>query len=553
MTTEAVKIGLNVCEPRCEALYASGIYEPLVVNEQVLTAIRFVELHPGEESDPVKCEIIQNVPLVSLNSQGENVNFADHEQPGFASRSEMRHFSALSYCRSASNDASDETDVIIIHGLEFSLHRNLVDAMRLMRRQLDPETSRHLVWIDQLCINQTDPTESAQQVTLMREIYGQADMVFASLGPDEEQYGEKAAQFLWFWNSRHLELSEHGQGLSFALDRRREELYRDAQRYEDPDSDDHKSLSWLCNHKWFNDGWNLQPFLLARELRFIGEEFAFGAEEFIRGLVLLIWLDSGSGNEYRMPVGPFLNLLRFVAARWTPDLVPYMDTRSAPKTPFSPIPLHLALPIAAGTKCADPRDNIYSVLCLLDRSLYQLQPRYSAEHTPRHTFIDATRALIDRFGDLDIIVGATLKPGNVQNLPSWAPDYSQSLVKPSFARHWNPETEAGVDPEIVPRPEIIERADGESESVVLRCTVMVLDESILPGGVQTYHPSGESQESDRAVLPARCGTPVILRHVRGRTYRLLGPGTSKNLDVDEFQRRMLSDSECPWVFRVDIV
>lgn len=552
MTTDA-KMGLNICEPRCEALYASGIYEPLITNEQVLTTIRLVALHPGENSDRVQCEIVHNVPLVSLNSQGEQVDFAEHEQPDFASQFEVRNFSALSYCRSACSNDNDETDVVIINGLEFSLNRSLVEAMRLMRERLDSETSTHLVWVDQLCINQTDPAESAQQVTLMRDIYGQADTVFACLGPDEEGYGAKAAGSLWFWNSRQLELSEHGQGLSYALGRRRDELYRDAQGYEDPSSDDHKSLSWLCSHKWFNECWNLQPFLLAQDLRFLSENFSFQAEEFIRSLVLLTWLDSGSENEYLMPVIPFLNLLRFAAARWTPDLVPYMNTGSAPKTPFAPIPLHLALPLAAGKKCVDPRDNIYSILCLLDQSLYRIQPSYSAEDIPKRAFIDATKALIGRFGDLDIIVPASRKSGNVQDLPSWTPDYSQLLTRPTFARLWDPETEAGADPEIVPRPQFIERDEGESRVEVLRCTVMVLDESILPGGVTTSHSYGPPLESDRAVLPARCGTAVLLRHVRGRTYRLLSPATSENLDVNDFQRKMLSDSECPWVFSVDII
>lgn len=44
-------------------------------------------------------------------------------------------------------------------------------------------------WIDAICINQQDDAEKSTQVQAMRDVYDQAKLVIAWLGPSEE-YGE---------------------------------------------------------------------------------------------------------------------------------------------------------------------------------------------------------------------------------------------------------------------------------------------------------------------------------------------------------------------------
>lgn len=550
------RVGLTVCQPRCEALYNSGIYEPLVTNERVLSAIRLLVLLPGIDAEPIKCEMIQNVPLVSLNSQDEQTPFAQHEQPDLPSELDGREFFALSYCRTTTSDASSDTDVINIQGVDFDVSRNLVDAMLQARGHLSRTGSAPIVWVDQLCINQSDAAESAQQVTLMKEIYGQAKSTIACLGPDEDGYAANAAGYLWFFHSRHIELADHENGLSFALNESRERLNQDySWTFEDTDKDDHKSLRWLCAHKWFKDAWNLQPLLLAREINFICERNEFSAEVLFRALVLLTWLDTGSGNEFRMPISrDFFNLQRFAVARWTPDLVSYMNTGLAPKTPFSPILWQLALPLVASTNVADPRDRVYSIVNLTDKSQHSLEPAYSAADTPRRAFSQATAALIEQSGTLDIVLSALANPSGPFDLPSWVPNFNHPLGRHDFARSWNPSTESTSTegPPLIPLPTFAAETDTPHDMAVLECTVMVMDDSITPAGMK-FSVSAELLENDRIVLIARCGTPVALRHVTGRTYRLLCPAQTEGLDVDAFQSRMLGFPDCPWVFRVRIV
>ncbi len=59
------------------------------------------------------------------------------------------------------------THSVILNGEKTAVTLNLHDALRRLRRRL---RSRHL-WVDALCINQTDDREKSHQVNLMKEIY----------------------------------------------------------------------------------------------------------------------------------------------------------------------------------------------------------------------------------------------------------------------------------------------------------------------------------------------------------------------------------------------
>ncbi|KNG49330.1 HET-domain-containing protein [Stemphylium lycopersici] len=70
---------------------------------------------------------------------------------------------------------------------EMQFTRNLDEALRHVRKEHEPR----LVWIDALCINQSDDTEKGFQVAMMGEIYRLADCVIAWLGPEGD--GSEAA------------------------------------------------------------------------------------------------------------------------------------------------------------------------------------------------------------------------------------------------------------------------------------------------------------------------------------------------------------------------
>ena len=64
----------------------------------------------------------------------------------------------------------------------FEATESLVDALKALRRK----RRNRVLWIDVVCINQREPDEKNQQVSMMSEIYGQARNVCVWLGKEDE-------------------------------------------------------------------------------------------------------------------------------------------------------------------------------------------------------------------------------------------------------------------------------------------------------------------------------------------------------------------------------
>ncbi|KAG7284200.1 hypothetical protein NEMBOFW57_010563 [Staphylotrichum longicolle] len=101
--------------------------------------IRILNLLPGQGEAEIKCTV-RVVPL-----------------------SAAREYEALSYVWGEPSGSIP----IQVQNHEVKVTRNLHAALRRLR---NPTASR-AIWIDQLCINQWDDTEKAEQVKLMRDIY----------------------------------------------------------------------------------------------------------------------------------------------------------------------------------------------------------------------------------------------------------------------------------------------------------------------------------------------------------------------------------------------
>ncbi|KAF2736266.1 heterokaryon incompatibility protein, partial [Polyplosphaeria fusca] len=84
-------------------------------------------------------------------------------------------FEALSY---AWGDASDKR-IILLGNCSVRVTSNLFNAIMALRPLKEPS----IIWIDSLCINQSDTNEKSWQVGLMSDIYQQAQKVIAWLGP----------------------------------------------------------------------------------------------------------------------------------------------------------------------------------------------------------------------------------------------------------------------------------------------------------------------------------------------------------------------------------
>ncbi|PVH72238.1 hypothetical protein DL98DRAFT_660192, partial [Cadophora sp. DSE1049] len=120
------------------------------------TSFRVLELLPGEECDPVSCLLLHvgwSTPL---------------------------QYEAIPY---AWGDASDP-EPIICQGRELKVTRNLHNGLCHFRFR---DRSR-ILWVDAICINQSDIPERSSQVTQMLRIYQTAKAVLVWLGPDSQEH-----------------------------------------------------------------------------------------------------------------------------------------------------------------------------------------------------------------------------------------------------------------------------------------------------------------------------------------------------------------------------
>ncbi|KAF2084285.1 hypothetical protein K490DRAFT_1867, partial [Saccharata proteae CBS 121410] len=125
-------------------------YEQLSCNDST----RLLTIYPGSWESPLRCSLTET-PF-----------------------SENAVYTALSYTW-----GSQVTDVLLdCDGKILYITRNLANALRRIRS----ERIAYAFWIDAVCINQSDPLERSQQVSLMKRIYESAADVLVWLGEEAE-------------------------------------------------------------------------------------------------------------------------------------------------------------------------------------------------------------------------------------------------------------------------------------------------------------------------------------------------------------------------------
>jgi hypothetical protein len=119
--------------------------------------LRLLTVHAGGVSEPIRCTL----RTVSL-----------HDKP---------FYDALSYTWGD----SAATESIEVDGYEIQVTANLEQALRHLRDTEDDLT----LWVDAVCINQSDTSEKSQQVAFMGQIYRECAQVRIWLGCDSSKCG----------------------------------------------------------------------------------------------------------------------------------------------------------------------------------------------------------------------------------------------------------------------------------------------------------------------------------------------------------------------------
>ena len=191
-------------------------WDPKIYGSLSTDGFRLVEIRAGKPPSPLE---------ISIST--ENLN-------------EAPKYSALSY---AVGQNQKPIKINLRHGRvlhDYEIAENLHTALMHLRRS----NTDILLWVDALCISQTDRKERAQQIQCMSQIFSAADNVCIWLGPSEGDSGKDRAMRL---AKQVLDL--HNLDI----------LIADPER-----SDDFWALANLTASTWFSRRWCVQEMLMAK-------------------------------------------------------------------------------------------------------------------------------------------------------------------------------------------------------------------------------------------------------------------------------------------------
>lgn len=248
-------------------------------------------------------------------------------------------YDAISYAWGAPTYSS----TIVVNGRVMGVTTNLFDALILLSTR---ELLTRAIWIDAVCINQADSLERGQQVSLMEQIYRQADTVHICLGNGTSQSPETIDSLTDLASGTHANTLIAARQLTNA----------------------HLRDLFIC--PWWTRVWVLQEAVLARNpiAHWGSTTVSFPrlmlAANVARDAKLNGLFDAEHETKEDQP------------SEWldTFDWAVYSFTTLKNKT----VTPEMVLSVSSNLETADHRDRIYGVLALLP-SLPSVKPDYTLQ------------------------------------------------------------------------------------------------------------------------------------------------------------------------------
>ena len=277
---------------------------------------------------------------------------------------------------------------------------NLWEALRRYRDEDETIT----LWVDAVCIDQTNIQERAQQVVLMRSIYSESKRVLIWLGL-ESPSDRSAFEFITRVINCFYESTPDRDALSDKIIPILNNEYQDA-------------VTELFAKSWFSRVWTFQEIICAAEAALTSGSLVIEFEDvqsfcIIWVVVKLVpWLKSNASQRA---------LSQVASLHATRD---HLSEQSAVNSLFQIVK-------RTRTRLAtDPKDKIYGLVALAsDINPLPFTPTYKT--TVNHLFEEFAAHVIRQNENLDIFHCCNFQHG-LRKWPSWVPDwrYSDKLTMP---------------------------------------------------------------------------------------------------------------------------
>jgi hypothetical protein len=287
--------------------------------------------------------------------------------------------------------------VYIATGTSYSklfIRKNLGSAIRDLRY---PDKPR-VIWVDAICINQSDINERNKQVPRMADIYPHARRVVVWLSSDSANINH-AMRTLEFQGSQAITTVEN---LVIAAPEATERHW-DHRTVLPYDDGTWMEIARLLTKNYFERLWVIQEIQLGKEVTLCCGNSSVSWDHFTNAVNFLYM------NEY-LPQ----------------SIIPRMKLRLVKRLAqmgFNyPISWNL-LNTIDGRICSDQRDLIYGLFGLLPASFTsQIEPRYDLP--VGHAYKEVMLAHIEHTQRLDLFEACSLAQREQPETPSWVPDFS---------------------------------------------------------------------------------------------------------------------------------
>lgn len=379
--------------------------------------IRLMELHPADLDDTITCSL-RHVRLSSKPS-----------------------YDALSYCWGT----LPPSKTIVCNDNRLIITESLYVALQRLREP-DGGHIRH-IWVDAICINQSDVPEKNIQVGLMLRIYSEAKCVNAWLGPANDEvytlmtkleelgarlraagYGELGPRWHldansnpipWWDGSANTSLEPRLAKICDALNELSDEI---AERHF------YAGVDHLIDISYWSRVWVLQEFVVSKQLQILYGKASLSFDNFALSAMFQGWhytrqnfaqrIKKADADEFvpQIVVGEAINSIIGAKRRRLGEL------GMPPDTLFELlIRTCLGHKLTCDQRASNKRDLVYGLLAMaVDRDKLGIDIEY--QKSVQEVFTDTARALLHR-GYMSILAWNQF-PKEIKDLPSWVPDLS---------------------------------------------------------------------------------------------------------------------------------
>ena len=455
------------CTPNNVHFYGRASFTDLSTSRR---EIRLIRILPDSGKGLIECQLVHNIALDDVHGR----------------------YTALSYC------AGDlqKTQTIILDGVSFNVFSNLGHALKEARHfwRKTYHEREFLLWVDQICINQTNLMERSHQVAFMRHIYQYAEQVLVCLSTKKESgRGVKWLQRL-YENVPPLDddldadhqLEDDESIERFHQNRLNNHLWANT-------VDENFMKEWLAvfdilESPWWRRAWVYQEFIASSQAYFLFGRHSISWTRLPEILSSLCSIHKNLPSYHNL----FLEMNEQFSWNESQDsqFRPIVARKEHAKIATEVVkfvikskqdwsgPADLKTLLAHSRHCytSDDRDRIYAFLGLAWPN-YGIFPDYSETNTIIEVLVESTKRIILFEDKLDVLSHATAARGPLtKHLPSWVPDWTCNAVsavrvvteaiesKTSFSASGSTKADASF-----------QLAEGENDCLVLKAWAVLVD------------------------------------------------------------------------------